>query len=280
MSRLIARVLVAVCFLMVATMVPVIADAQGHGGRVAPHPPGHFAVRGHTVFVGGYFYDAHFGPYPWWGPGVYPYWYVPLYGVRASVRVLVTPKEAAVYVDGFYAGIVDDFDGVFQSLPLPPGGHEIVLYDPGYRTVSQRVYLTPGSSFKIRQTMERLPAGAVSEPPPVAPPVPPPPADSFVLPLTLPRNQPAPLPQGSPAVLRAAGYGSLALCVQPASADVTIDGARWASSSAGEFVIQLTVGSHHLEVVTRGFQRFSTEILVREGETTGLNVALSREEPR
>jgi hypothetical protein len=33
--------------------------------------------------------------------------------------VLATPKEAAVYVDGFYAGVVDDFDGVFQSLPLP-----------------------------------------------------------------------------------------------------------------------------------------------------------------
>jgi hypothetical protein len=24
----------------------------------------HFAVRGHVVFVGGYFYDPHFGPYP------------------------------------------------------------------------------------------------------------------------------------------------------------------------------------------------------------------------
>jgi hypothetical protein len=34
-----------------------------------------------------------------------------------------------VYVDGFYPGIVDDFNGVvFQALPLTPGGHTIILY--------------------------------------------------------------------------------------------------------------------------------------------------------
>jgi hypothetical protein len=208
---------------------------------------------------------------------VYPYWYVPVYGVRASVRVLATPKEAAVYVDGFYAGIVDDFDGIFQSLPLPPGGHEITLYDPGYRTATQRVYLSPGSTFKLHQTMERLPAGAVSEPPPVAPPVPPPPEGSFVPFRTPPRGQPGPRPQGAGTTSRAAGYGSVTLRVQPPSAEVTIDGARWTSSEAGHFVIQLAVGSHRIEIATSGYQRFSTEIQVREGETTPLNVVLSKE---
>jgi hypothetical protein len=149
MSQRTPRIVALVCLTMLAAILPVSVEAQRRGGRVPPHPPGHFAVRGHVVFVGGYFYDPHFGPYPWWGPGVYPHWYVPAYGVRASVRVIATPKEAAVYVDGFYAGIVDDFDGVFQSLPLPPGGHEITLYEPGYRTVSQRVYLSPGSTFKL-----------------------------------------------------------------------------------------------------------------------------------
>ena len=131
MSRLTPRVVVALCFLALAAIAPVTADAQRRGGRVPPHPPGHFAVRGHVVFVGGYFYDPHFGPYPWWGPGLYQYPYFPVYGLHANVRVLATPKEAAVYVDGFYAGVVDDFDGVFQSLPLPSGGHDITLYYPG-----------------------------------------------------------------------------------------------------------------------------------------------------
>jgi hypothetical protein len=210
---------------------------------------------------------------------MYPYWYAPVYGVRATVRVIATPKETAVYVDGFYAGIVDDFDGVFQSLPLPPGGHEITLYEPGYRTVSPRVYLSPGSTFKLHQTMERVPAGEISEAPRVAPPVPPPPEGSFVPFRTPPRGQPGPPPQGSGATLQAAGYGSVRLRVQPPSAEVTIDGDHWTSSEAGQFVIQLAVGPHRIEVAMPGYQRFSTEIQVREGETTPLNVALSRERP-
>jgi hypothetical protein len=279
MSRRISRTVVIVCLATLAAIAPVSMDAQGRGGRVPPRPPGHVAVRRHVVFVGGYFYDPHFGPYPWWAPGLYPHPYFPVYGLHASVRVLATPREAAVYVDGFYAGIVDDFDGVFQSLPVPPGGHEITLYDPGYRTVSQRVYLSPGSTFKLHETMERLPAGVTSEPPPVAAPLPPPPENSFIPFRTPPRGQPAPPPQVPGPSAQAVGYGSLALRVQPASADVTIDGARWTTSTAGEFVIQLAVGAHHVEVASPGYQRFSTDIQVREGETTPLNVALSKEKP-
>ena len=70
------------------------------------------------------------------------------------MRVLVTPREAAVYVDGFYAGIVDDFNDV-QPLPLPPGAHDIVLYLEGYRTVHQRAYLTPGSTVESHQMTAR-----------------------------------------------------------------------------------------------------------------------------
>jgi len=31
------------------------------------------------------------------------------------VRLKVKPAEASVYVDGFYVGIVDDFDGSFPA---------------------------------------------------------------------------------------------------------------------------------------------------------------------
>ena len=56
----------------------------------------------------------------------------------------MSPKEAELYMDGYYAGIVDDFDGVFQRLSIEPGEHEVTLYRDGFRTVHQRVYLTPG----------------------------------------------------------------------------------------------------------------------------------------
>ena len=57
------------------------------------------------------------------------------YAPDASVRLDVKPKEAEVYVDGYYAGMVDDFDGTFQRLRVEPGEHEIELWLDGYRTV-------------------------------------------------------------------------------------------------------------------------------------------------
>ena len=71
----------------------------------------------------------------------YPYGYgYRTYEPEASVRLEVKPKEAEVYVDGFYAGIVDDFDGTFQRLRVPPGEHELELWLEGYRTVRQKVF--------------------------------------------------------------------------------------------------------------------------------------------
>ena len=69
------------------------------------------------------------------------------------------PKEAEVYVDGYYAGIVDDFDGTFQRLRVAPGEHEIELWLDGYRTVRQKVHLTQDNTFKREVQMERMSAG-------------------------------------------------------------------------------------------------------------------------
>jgi len=55
------------------------------------------------------------------------------------------------------AGIVDDFHGVFQSLPLTPGGHTLRLYLDGWRTVCRHIYLSPGSTLSLRVPLERLP---------------------------------------------------------------------------------------------------------------------------
>src|SRR5687768_16633999 len=93
------------CAAVIRTPTP---PDQRHG------PP---VKRGAVVFVGGYFYDPFFGAYPWWSRAAYPYRYHPVLDERAEVRVLVTPADAAVYVDGYYAGVVDDFDGILQRLP-------------------------------------------------------------------------------------------------------------------------------------------------------------------
>lgn len=272
LPRLTLRMLAALLF---TAMLPVVVGAQRRGvPRHPPHPQPAVAVRGY-VFVGGYFYDPFFGPYPWWPRAAYPRWYFPIYDNRAEVRLRVEPEaaeEAAVYVDGFYAGVVDDFNGVFQALPLTPGGHHIVLFLEGYRTVRHNVYLRPGSTFSIRETLQRLPAGDVSDPPDVVLPVPPPPAGSYRPPVTPARVAPPPTTQTPPA---AAGFGTLDLYVRPADAEVTIDGQRWASSDGGHFIVHVPAGKHHLDVRKAGYRRFATDVEIREGENLPLNVSLA-----
>ena len=283
MSRTTRWMVVAASVFMLSALWVADAAAQ-RGGRPHPAPPparhAAVAVRGEFIFVGGYFYDPFFAPYPWWMRGAYPHWYYPVYDYRAEVRVIAAPKDAAVYVDGFYAGIVDDFDGVFQRLFVPPGGHTIVLYREGYRTISHNLYLRSDSTLKLHDTLEPLPPGGVSEPPPLAPPVPSPPAGSYRLPRTPPRVSPPPPPQTpSEEGLAAVGFGSLDLRIQPADATVMIDGQPWVTSDAGHFVIQVGEGAHRIDVSKQGYRRFSTEITVGEGKTTPLNVSLSQEKP-
>jgi len=150
MSRVSRIAATALSSLMLLGAFPVVSDAEQRAvPRHPPHPDPQLVVRGH-VFIGGYFYDPFFGPYPWWGRTAYPYGYFPIHDSRADVRLSVQPHEAqdaAVYVDGFYAGTVDDFNSVFQALPLTPGGHRVALYLEGYRTVVHNIYLRPGSTF-------------------------------------------------------------------------------------------------------------------------------------
>jgi PEGA domain-containing protein len=273
MARTVRFIACALVALLLLAVLPGISDAQRHAVPRPPSPPKHTAnVHGH-VFIGGYFYDPMFGPYPWWPRTVYPYWYYPIYDERAEVRLKIAPKEAeqaAVFVDGFYAGIVDDFNNVFQSLPLTPGGHTIVLFLEGHRTIRRNVYLGPGSMFELRDLMERLAAGETSERPQIAPPVPAPPAGTYQAPVTPSTLPPAPSPQTT----HAAGFGTFELDVQPADAEVAIDGRPWATSEFGHFLVQVPAGSHRLEVTKPGYWQFGAKFDVRDGQRTALKVSL------
>jgi len=128
------------------------------GGRYYPYPH----TRG---YYPGWGWGSYWWPYGsyydgWYGGGYwgYPYggWGSTHYYVHrdtGSVRVLVDPSEARVYVDGYYAGTVDDFDGLFQRLDVSPGRHEITLRLDGYRTWSAEVYATPDSTLELHHEM-------------------------------------------------------------------------------------------------------------------------------
>jgi hypothetical protein len=47
--------------------------------------------------------------------------------LTGRVQVLATPKQADVYVDGFFAGFVNDFDGTFNTFrPRRRSRHHVV----------------------------------------------------------------------------------------------------------------------------------------------------------
>jgi hypothetical protein len=89
--------------------------------------------------------------------GLYPFgaippaFYAPTTGVSyGGVRITDAPRDAQVFVNGNYAGIVDDFDGVGQHLNLEPGQHRIEIHAPGLVPVAFDVVVQPGQTITLR----------------------------------------------------------------------------------------------------------------------------------
>jgi hypothetical protein len=75
-------------------------------------------------------------------------------------------------------------------------------------------------------------------------------------------------------------FGTLSIQARPTDAEVLIDGERWPiTEHTGLLQLQLPPGRHRVEVRAPGLQPFDREVAVRAGETTTVNVALTRGEP-
>jgi hypothetical protein len=78
----------------------------------------------------------------------------PVYGgarrYYGDVRLQVRPRDAAVYVDGYYAGVVDDFDGAFQRLTLEVGPHDVEIEVPGGEPQAFHIYVDPARTVDVR----------------------------------------------------------------------------------------------------------------------------------
>lgn len=279
-------VVVATFALVFSAAWPATSQAQYHrhpggGGRVvvaAPYYP---------YYPFGFGFGWGYGPwypYPYYP---YPYYYAPDPG--GSLKLEVQPRQAEVYVDGYYAGIVDDFDGTFQRLKTTPGEHEISLFLDGYKAVHQKLYLQPNVTTKVKYAMEKLPAGEQPEerPQPANPPQGATPDQYQQVPYQ-PRGQQQPQQPGGPPPpprdMRANvnAYGTLAVQAQPGGAEIIVDGEKWNAPQGQErMFIELPEGRHTVEIRKDGFRSYVTEVDVRRGETASLNVSLrSQEEAR
>ena len=105
-----------------------------------------------------YYYRPHFSIGVYYGAGgVYDYgytpsaYYDPIPGrVYGGVRITEAPREAQVFADGYYVGLVDDFDGAFQHVNLEAGQHRIEVRAPGLPPISFDVYVQPGRTITLR----------------------------------------------------------------------------------------------------------------------------------
>ena len=260
--------------------------------------------RGGPVVVGVYAdpfwygvgYAAQWGPYG--GPYGYPPY--PPYGAYrradASLRLDVEPKAAEVYLDGYYAGIVDDFDGVFQRLHAAPGEHELSLYLDGYRGVTQHVYLAADATFKVKYQMEHLAPGEAAPPRPTpreeiaggpgGPEGAPVPRGGRVPPGAggprdpgdrRPPNAPPAPPRDGAGTARGqqSGNGTIEIRVRPTDADILVDGQPWRIPEGQDHItIDTSAGPHTVQVRKAGYIGYLTEVQVAGGDTATVNVNL------
>jgi hypothetical protein len=273
------------------------AQVRGGGGVRVATPRTRVAVGvGRPYYYRPFYYRPIYRPYyfdPFYDPFFYrPFYWYPYaqagygYGYDgASLRVQVTPRDTEVFIDSYYAGTADDFDGIFQRLHLEPGAHDITLYREGFKTVRQRIYIQPTGTFRLRYMMAPLAPGEAAEPRPAEPPppagapssagpnrYPPPPPGAPAPPGAYPPQAPYP-PSGdrSPAA-------SLSIRVQPANAEVFIDGERWEGAAGDErLVVQVAPGVHHVEARREGYRTYQSDVTVRPGEASTVNISLSRQ---
>jgi hypothetical protein len=88
----------------------------GYGGYYPPPPVGYISPRGG--------YDGYGG-----------------------VRIKGADRNAQVFADGYYVGIVDDFDGTFQHLNLEGGAHRIEIRSPNAPPIAFDVNVQPGQTI-------------------------------------------------------------------------------------------------------------------------------------
>jgi hypothetical protein len=71
-----------------------------------------------------------------------------------GLQLDVEPRRAQVFVDGAYAGTVDDFKGYFQHLTLPAGLHRLEVLTDGYLPLLLDVTIVPHRTITVRQPLQ------------------------------------------------------------------------------------------------------------------------------
>lgn len=117
-------------------------DPYLFGGYGSPYGTPYGAYGGYDPYQGGYGSSGGAG----YGR--------PYRGVGA-MKLKVKPSDAQVYVDGYFTGVVDSFDGAFQSLSIEAGAHKIEVRAPGYAPAQFDVMIVPNETVTYKGELKR-----------------------------------------------------------------------------------------------------------------------------
>lgn len=147
-----------------------VPPAGGGGGSIIYYPyyPWGFWGPGYGFGLGYLYYDPFFGGYGYGygypgdygygggGGGTGGYGVSQSYKDNGSLRLKINPKHAQIYIDGYFVGVVDSYDGAFQKLGLEGGGHKVELKADGYEPLQFEVLVTPGETVTYKGEMKRI----------------------------------------------------------------------------------------------------------------------------
>ena len=77
-------------------------------------------------------------------------------GEQGNLKLKVKPRAAKVYVDGYFVGTVDEFDGSFQKLALNSGRHKVEVKADGFETAEFDVLITPEQTVTFQGELKRI----------------------------------------------------------------------------------------------------------------------------
>ena len=158
------------------------AQRSVHGSRpggltpLAPRPlrpngwpplPTRIPVRGVSpsgwhrpiAFRSSFFGLVLFDPFWYWAPDaadsfVSPPPPTPSPGLVGGLQLDVEPRQALVYVDGLFVGLVDDLCGYYHHLDVGAGWHVVEVVAPDYEPLITTVAVAPGQTTTYRGSLQ------------------------------------------------------------------------------------------------------------------------------
>jgi PEGA domain-containing protein len=125
---------------------PYAYGSYGYGYPQAGYPQAGYPQGGNPQAG----YGAPTGSAPAGYPPAPPNYVAAQPGVAyGGVRIEGAPKDAQVFADGNYVGVVEDFDGPERHLNLPAGSHQIEIRAVGLQPIAFDVNVQGGQTISV-----------------------------------------------------------------------------------------------------------------------------------